>query len=169
MKQTKFTLAVVLTIMVIHAAAQIKKPNIIFILGDDVGYKSLSCDGGNLYSTPNIDKLAKKGMRFTGCHATPLCSPSRFLLLTGKYNFRNYYQWGVMDAGEKTIGNMMRDAGYKTGFFGKEQLTGDGTALNAWGFDAYCVHRIVNGDKAGSPYKNPTSIRMVPICPMRQP
>ena len=73
-------------------AAQDQKPNIIFILGDDIGYKSIKCNGGNLYSTPYLDTLAQLGMRFTQCHASPLCSPSRFSLLTGKYNFRNYKQ-----------------------------------------------------------------------------
>src|ERR1043166_1873546 len=97
------------------ASAQTQRPNIILVLADDVGYRSLTCNGGNLYSTPNIDTLAQQGMRFTQCHASPLCSPSRFLLVTGKYNFRNYTQWGVMGQSQKTIGNMMKDAGYITG------------------------------------------------------
>jgi arylsulfatase A-like enzyme len=137
------------------ANTQARKPNIIFILGDDVGYQSLNCDGGNLYSTPFIDTMAQQGMRFTQCQATPMCSPSRHMLLTGKYNFRNYYKWGYMDATEKTFGNMMRDAGYKTGFFGKEQLGGDRSALNSWGFDNYCVYHITVGSPAGSKYKDP--------------
>ena len=62
----------------------INKPNIIFILGDDVGYEIPTCDGGTSYSTPNIDKLASDGMRFTQCRSAPLCSPSRFMILTGK-------------------------------------------------------------------------------------
>src|SRR5262245_43704438 len=56
------------------------KPNIILILGDDVGYEIPTVDGGNSYSTPNIDKMAQIGMMFTQCHASPLCSPSRFML-----------------------------------------------------------------------------------------
>src|SRR6187401_906578 len=108
MRKTKVALAVIMTIIAMHSAAQDQRPNIILILADDVGYKSLTCNGGNLYSTPNIDKLAQKGMRFTQCHASPVCSPSRFLLLTGKYNFRNYTEWGVMNLHEKTIGNMMK-------------------------------------------------------------
>src|SRR6188768_2578285 len=105
MKYTKLVFAVIIIMIAIHAKAQTQKPNIILILADDVGYKSLTCNGGNLYSTPNIDKLAQKGMRFTQCHASPVCSPSRFLLLTGKYNFRNYTGWGKMDIDQKTIGN----------------------------------------------------------------
>jgi arylsulfatase A len=133
--------------------AQVQKPNIILILADDVGYKSLSCNGGNLYYTPNIDTLAQQGMRFTQCYSAPNCSPSRVMLLTGKYNFRNYIKWGVMDSSERTIGNMMKDAGYATGFFGKDQLGGGSEYLNAWGFDEYCVHGPFKSD--GHLYKNP--------------
>lgn len=131
--------------------AQTQKPNIILILADDVGYKSLTCNGGNLYSTPNIDMLAQQGMRFTQCFSSPSCSPSRYMLLTGKYNFRNYTEWGIMPSTEKTVGNMMKDAGYKTGFFGKAQLGNN--YFKEWGFDSYCVHGVFGGD--GLPYKNP--------------
>ncbi|HEX5151338.1 MAG TPA: sulfatase-like hydrolase/transferase, partial [Parafilimonas sp.] len=124
MRNTQLALALIAIMIAMHSKAQNQKPNIILILADDIGYKSLTCNGGNLYSTPNIDKLAKQGMRFTQCHASPSCSPSRHLLLTGKYNFRNYIEWGKMDPNEKTIGNMLKDAGYKTGFFGKDQLDG---------------------------------------------
>ena len=93
-------------VFITKTSSQTQKPNIIFIVGDDIGYKSLSCDGGNLYSTPNIDKLAQQGMRFTQCHAAPTCTPSRVMLLTGKYNFRNYTQWGYLDRNQKTLGNM---------------------------------------------------------------
>src|SRR5258706_4546965 len=64
------------------------KPNIILILEDDIGYEVPSCNGGQSYQTPNMDQMAQQGMRFTECHSTPLCSPSRFMFLTGKYNFR---------------------------------------------------------------------------------
>ena len=77
-------------------------------------------------------------MRFTQCHASPLCSPSRQLLITGKYNFRNYTEWGRMSGSEKTIGNMMKEAGYETSFFGEDQLGGGGAFLSAWRFDSYC-------------------------------
>src|SRR3982750_4119348 len=90
------------------------KPNIIFIVGDDIGYEIPAIDGGKSYSTPNIDKLAGDGIRFTQCRSAGLCSPSRFMLLTGKYNFRNYSIWGIMDTTQQTIGNMLRDAGYAT-------------------------------------------------------
>ena len=130
-------------------------PNIIFVLADDVGFKSLTCNGGSLYNTPNIDSLSAGGMRFTQCQATPLCSPSRVTLLTGKYNFRNYTQWGVLDQSQKTIGNMMKDAGYKTGYFGKWQLSGGDQSINAFGFSEYTVHDALDNLQMQSRYKNP--------------
>src|SRR6478609_4762145 len=52
--------------------AQNQKPNIIFILSDDIGYKTLTINGGTKYSTPNLDKMARQGMKFTGCHSSPV-------------------------------------------------------------------------------------------------
>lgn len=143
----------ILLSQILHA--QNNKPNIILILADDIGYKALGCNGGNLYSTPNIDTLAQNGMRFTQCHSSPLCSPSRYAILTGKYNFRNYTNLGQMSPDEKTIGSMMNDAGYKTAFFGKDQLDGGAQSLNSWGFQDYCVQLPFQADSVGSRYKNP--------------
>ncbi|NNV55183.1 sulfatase-like hydrolase/transferase [Limnovirga soli] len=121
---------------VLQATAQ---PNILIILGDDIGYEIPTCNGGQSYTTPNLDKMASFGMRFTQCHASPLCSPSRFMLLTGKYNFRNYTQWGHMDQGEKTIGNMFKDAGYATCYTGKWQLDGGDASAKIFGWDRYSL------------------------------
>ena len=63
-------------ILLIEEKSAAQKPNIILILGDDIGYKTLTCNGGTTYSTPRLDSLAQQGMRFTQCHASPLCSPS---------------------------------------------------------------------------------------------
>ncbi|HEX5153802.1 MAG TPA: sulfatase-like hydrolase/transferase [Parafilimonas sp.] len=135
--------------------AQSQKPNIILILTDDIGYAGVGYNGANLYSTPNIDTLARRGMQFRQCHAMPLCSPSRFMLLTGKYNFRNYSDWGVMDLDQRTIGNMMKDGGYKTGCYGKWQL-GSRQSINTFGFDNYCVYLDSGNDNIKySRYKNP--------------
>jgi arylsulfatase A len=116
-----------------------KKPNIIFILADDIGYEIPSCNGGESYSTPNIDLLAASGMRFTQCQSCPNCSPSRVELLTGKYNFRNYTGWGSLDTTQKTFVNMLHDAGYKTCVAGKWQLDGGDVSLHKFGFDKYRV------------------------------
>ena len=65
------------------------RPNIVLIMADDIGYEALGANGGTSYATPNLDALAAGGMRFTQAHATPLCTPSRVQLMTGKYGFRN--------------------------------------------------------------------------------
>ena len=130
------------------------KPNIILILEDDIGYEVPSCNGGQSYQTPNMDQMAQQGMRFTECHSTPLCSPSRFMFLTGKYNFRNYTQWGEMDLGQKTIANMLHDAGYATCVVGKWQLDGGDQAIHTFGFDTYCLYDAYSHEHE-SRYKNP--------------
>jgi arylsulfatase A len=135
--------------------AQTQKPNIIFILGDDIGYKTLTVNGGKSYSTPNLDSIAHNGMNFTQCHASPMCSPSRFMLLTGKYNFRNYTKWGVMNKNQKTIANMLKDAGYKTACFGKWQFSGGDQSIHTFGFDNYCVF-IPFSNSVDKKYKNPS-------------
>lgn len=115
------------------------KPNIIFILGDDIGYEIPAVNGGQSYTTPNIDFLAANGVRFTQCYGAANCSPSRFMLLTGKYSFRNYTKWGVMDPSEKTLGNMFKNAGYATCYAGKWQLDGGDNSARAFGFDKYSM------------------------------
>lgn len=115
------------------------KPNIILILGDDVGYEIPTVDGGQSYATPNIDRLAQMGMRFTRFHASPLCSPSRFMLLTGKYNFRNYNGWGIMDTSNNTIADLLAGVGYKTYVAGKWQLDGGDVSVHGLGFSDYLI------------------------------
>ncbi len=126
-----------------------KKPNIIFILADDIGYEAFNCDGGTSYRTPNIDNMAEKGMRFTQAYSQPLSAPSRTELMTGKYNFHNYEGFGIMSPSEVTFGNLMKDAGYVTGICGKWQMYGNaiqqkisgrvGCLPTQVGFDHYFV------------------------------
>src|SRR5580765_4373913 len=122
------------------------KPNIILILADDYGYEVPQFNGGQSYQTPNLNQMAQQGMRFTQCHSTALCSPSRFMLLTGKYNFRNYTAWGTMDTSQRTIANMLRDAGYATCIAGKWQLNGGESLIKNSGFDNYVVWEILGSD-----------------------
>ena len=134
------------------------KPNIVMIVSDDIGYEIPTADGGRSYSTPNIDKIAKGGIRFTQVRAAPLCSPSRFMLFTGKYNFRNYGIWGIMDTTQRTIGNMLQDAGYTTCYAGKWQLDGGDNSIRKFGFDKYSVwlpFKVCPEETEGSRYKNP--------------
>ncbi len=140
-----------------------QKPNIILIMADDLGVETLGVYGSDSYKTPHLDKLAKEGMRFENCYSTPLCTPSRVQIMTGKYNFRNYTGFGLLNPSESTFGNYMQDAGYKTCIAGKWQLLGNanqqkraggkiGTYPENAGFDDYCLWQI---DSRGSRYKDP--------------
>lgn len=115
------------------------RPNIIVILADDIGYEVPTYTGGQSYQTPNIDHFAASNMQFSQCQSSPYCSPSRFMLLTGKYNFRNYERWGTLDSTEYTIANMLKDAGYATCVAGKWQLDGGDASIRKFGFDLYSV------------------------------
>ena len=117
-------------------------PNIVLILSDDVGLGNIHCYGGP-FETPNIDKLASGGTKFTYCYATPLCGPSRCQLLTGRYPFRtglssNQSRMAVDPKREVMIPTVMKKAGYVTGSVGKwgQIQLGPGE----WGFDEYLVY-----------------------------
>ena len=101
-----------------------KKPNIIFILADDLGYAEIGCNGSDRYKTPNIDKLASQGIRFTHAYANPLSGPSRAVLMTGRYNFRTGATnqdacSEVFSAQEKMIPYFLKQAGYVSTSIGK--------------------------------------------------
>ena len=104
--------------------AQTKKPNIIYILADDLGIDGLSCYGADLYKTPVIDKLAKDGIRYTNAYTAPLCGPSRALILTGRYAFRtgavNQDMTGDMSPSVETMmPKILKQAGYTSSMIGK--------------------------------------------------
>src|SRR6476661_8322236 len=93
-----------------------KKPNIIFVLSDDVGLGDIGFSGGP-FKTPNINALAKSGTRFDLCYSTPLCGPSRAQLLTGRYPFRtglfnNQSQNAIQPGKEVMIPTILKKAGY---------------------------------------------------------
>lgn len=138
------------------------KKNIIIILEDDIGYEVPTYTGGQSYSTPQMDLLSKKGMQFTHCYASAMCSPSRVMLLTGKYGFRNYHNWGSLDTTQKTIANMLHDNGYATCVTGKWQLDGGDASIHKFGFNEYCVFDPFEEKDSSDEeenkhrYKNPT-------------
>ena len=158
----------VMTILACVACGQQKKEsaplqtNIILIMADDMGFETLGVYGSTDYQTPHLDQLAAEGMRFDSCYSTPLCTPSRIQLMTGKYNFRNYVGFGILDSTERTFGHLMQEAGYKTAVVGKWQLYGNARQYElagqhgSWpqqaGFDEYCLWQI---DQRGSRFKDP--------------
>lgn len=113
-----------LSIGQISTAQKTKKPNIIFILADDLGIGNISCYGADNFKTPNIDKLASTGMRLTHGYTAPLCGPSRVLILTGRQPFRtgttNQDRVGKLDpAKEICIPSVLKTAGYTSIMVGK--------------------------------------------------
>ncbi len=117
-----------------------KRPNIIFIMADDLGYECLGCYGSASYKTPVLDELARTGMRFDHCYSQPLCTPSRVKIMTGKSNARNYTKFGHFDFTQKTFAHILKRAGYDTCIVGKWQLMGRGlNGPHDAGFDEYCL------------------------------
>ena len=125
-----------------HAAP--KRPNVIMMMADDLGFETVSANGGTPYKTPVLDKLAAEGLRFTNCVAQPLCTPTRVKIMTGRYNFRNYATFGILDPRETTFGHVMRKAGYATCITGKWQLGRDRKLIDHFGFDEYCLWWLEN-------------------------
>src|SRR6202012_4696413 len=85
------------------------KPNIILIIGDDVGREIPTYNGGQSYSTPNLDYLAANGMQFPYFLAHPVGPPSRLAMQTGEYNYRNWIQFGLLPPTSQTFANMLHN------------------------------------------------------------
>lgn len=131
------------------------KTNVILIVADDFGYEIPGYTGGESYSTPNIDFMASNGMQFTHMFCYPDGFPSRIAMFTGKYNFRNYIRWGLIEEADKMLGNLFKDAGYATAFYGKWQCDGGDTGIRRHGFDEYAVFLPYAADQRFRRYKNP--------------
>ncbi|UCG47046.1 MAG: sulfatase [Phycisphaerales bacterium] len=136
-----------------------RRPNFVFFLIDDLGWKDLGCYGSEFYETPNIDRLAREGMRFTDAYAAcPVCSPTRASIMTGKYPARlGITQWiggsneptayrHYMALEEVTIAEALKEAGYATGFVGKWHLGDKPYYPEHQGFDVN-----IGGDSSGAP------------------
>ena len=116
-----------------------QRPNVILIMVDDFGYECISANGGESYQTPNIDRLAASGLRFENCHVQPLCTPTRVQLMTGRYNVRNYINFGTLLRTETTFGHIMKNAGYATAICGKWQLGHEVDSPQHFGFQESCL------------------------------
>ena len=144
-----------------------RRPNIVLIMSDDLGYEAIGANGGTSYATPVLDSMAGAGIRFENTHVQPLCTPTRVQLLTGKSNFRNYIGFGLIAPDEVTFGHLFSSAGYKTCIAGKWQLhsynppdempeaRSTGQKIEDAGFDEFCVWHPHHTEEKGSRYKSP--------------
>ena len=107
------------------------RPNIIFIMADDMGYGDLGCYGATKIPTPNMDQVAREGMRLMDAHSSSaVCSPSRYTILTGRYHWRTRLQAGIVGlwgapliaSDRLTIGSLAQRHGYRTACIGKWHL-----------------------------------------------
>ncbi len=133
------------------AASKATRPNILFIFADDHAYQAISAYGSNLNQTPNIDRIAREGMRFDRCYVTnSICGPMRAVILTGRYSHINGFMvnGNRFDGSQETFPKLLQQAGYQTAIIGKWHL---GTAPT--GFD---YSEILVGQ---GPYYNPPMIR----------
>ena len=132
-----------------------EKPNVIFILADDLGIGNVGCYGSDRYKTPNIDKLASEGTRFTHCYTAALCGPSRALIMSGRYAFRNgstnQDACTNLDPKEIVLPRLFKAAGYATACVGKwGQLPGEpgDHGFDDWmRFNGSGVYRNAEGGK----------------------
>jgi len=143
------------------------KPNVVLILADDLGWNDLACYGADLHETPNLDRLAQQGVRFTDAYAMSVCSPSRAALLTGKHAARLHITtWAegsragpkrrkMLEAAslhdlphtEMTLAKRFQDAGYLTALVGKWHLGDADHSPEAHGFDVN-----IGGTQWGAPH-----------------
>jgi len=131
-----------------------QRPNILFIMVDDLGKEWISCYGAEDIETPNIDALAQTGMRFENAYSMPQCTPSRATLLTGRYPWRTgwvnhwdvprwgvgYFDWKIRQ--NMTFARIMKTTGYATAAAGKWQINDfriEPDAMKKHGFDDWCM------------------------------
>lgn len=155
------------------------RPNVIVIMSDDQGGGDYGFLGNEVIRTPNLDAMHKRGGHLSRFYVSPVCAPTRASLMTGRYNYRTrcidtYIGRAMMDTNEITIAELLRDAGYQTGIYGKWHL-GDNYPLRPMdqGFQDSLVHR---GGGIGQPsdpigaegkYTDPTLIKNGKETPMK--
>ncbi|HQM99528.1 MAG TPA: sulfatase-like hydrolase/transferase [Candidatus Hydrogenedentes bacterium] len=173
-----------------------RPPNLIVIMADDLGAKDLSCYGNRVHQTPHLDGLAEGGVKFETCYATPICHPTRLMMMTGQYGCHNgVYNFAGRRGGPEadapvedianshvTFANVLKKAGYTTAHAGKWQLSGKLPGLiRECDFDEYCMwayeHNLPEGvkhtgglenDKKPSRYWHPSIVRNGDYVPTRE-
>jgi arylsulfatase A-like enzyme len=147
-------IAVLIALFLNNCDGQPEKPNILFIMVDDLGKEWISCYGAEDVETPNIDELAKNGMLFNNAYSMPQCTPSRITLLTGKYPWRTgwvnhwdvprygvgYFDWKKEE--NMTFARILKSAGYRTAAAGKWQVNDfrvEPRSMEKHGFDDWCM------------------------------
>jgi arylsulfatase A-like enzyme len=145
------------------------RPNVIVIMADDLGAEGLACYGSTIYSTPHLDQMAKEGLKFQNAYTSPLCTPTRVMLMSGLYPNRTGFQ-GLISKDEdvrlpteiKTFGHYFREAGYRTAIAGKWQLGQFDQFPDQpiqHGFDRYCMWTWQYAGKKSSRYYTPQIYR----------
>lgn len=157
-------------------AAAGKRPNIVFVLTDDMGYSDLGCYGGHFAPTPNLDRLAKEGVRFTHFYDNaPICSASRAGIITGQYparwNFTTFLdrharnldceQADFLPTNAPAVARVLKAAGYATGHFGKWHMGGGRDVTNAPPFSAYGYDEHVGTYESPDPDPNITATHWI--------
>ncbi|MEM9369079.1 MAG: sulfatase-like hydrolase/transferase [Planctomycetota bacterium] len=159
---------VVLGLSAVESRAD-ERPNVIVIMADDIGAEGLGCYGSTIYTTPHLDRMASEGIRFNNAYATPLCTPTRVMIMSGLYPNRTGYRAligkgaGVRLVPEiRTFAHDFRDAGYATAIAGKWQLGKFDECPNQpveHGFDEYCMWTWYYKGKKSSRYYGPQIYR----------
>jgi arylsulfatase A-like enzyme len=158
------------------AADRPARPNIVFLFADDLGIDGISCYGSDRFKgkTPNIDALAKGGIRFERAYSTPLCGPSRCQIMTGRYGFRtggfsNPAAHNPASKDEPSLAKTLKQAGYVTGMAGKWRQMGE--SPGDWGFDEFITDNTASGwywqtnyNKNGKPVSEPKEIYYPDVC-----
>jgi len=151
------------------ALAGTERPNVVLILTDDQGYGDLGCHGNPVLRTPNLDRVHRESTRFTNFYSSPLCSPTRASLMTGRYSYRTgivdtWVGLAQMRSSEVTVAEILKAAGYRTALFGKWHL-GDSYPMRPGdqGFQETLTFTdgLIGGlgDPAPNTYFDPTLLR----------